>query len=839
MLYAYLLLLFIKRYVALKYPEHEIKLLEAAVCLVMQTVFEFITADFNVNQNSVTQISSMGSSTAVAQPSIQSVNPPRNRLSLKEENSVFSSFLEHPVLMFTGTVTSSTVNTILSKDIVTDYLSTISGQPLGAKIANLYYFTATIRVEIVIQGQPFAAGMTNFVMSPAPKFNSIGSVMDTLAFVPQRFSLVNSFVMPHITVDPSKTQSYTIDLMCPTATNKYSLKNSTVPLGSYELWLMPIIALISGTATTPTYSYSVYMHLVDPKFEGLTLLSTNEFMEEKKEGGTLSSFVSATSRAADQFVGISSFADPFLKTFSAVSSTVGNFLSFLGFSKPPVVENNALIVGRFNDNYTQYDGKSIAMVLAGSQKTSLGISPEVTGGLSEELTINGITKKLGLVNISQMTIAQTEGTEILNLAVSPNCCMTTNGGTAFDVTPLAGAMAPFQNWAGDILVTLYVICSPFHRGTIFATWDPSITTTTMTIQTAIQTLKGLTISFSGNTAVEILIPWKQPTNFLPNLPYANPSVGGGTTGNNGRFRVWVQNPLTANGSTDSISIMVFYSSNNIRGYNPATGILPAGRWVAEALADDKYEEFPFDPAKVQYLSVEFVDTVLKYEFGPPTDMSKHSLRSFGEDHLTVKSLTSKVTAFMSYSTGYDISSPADFAVGFSLPNIPWAWDNGMAMTTPSAQKYYTNFYIHFATAYLGYRGSTRWTHTALTNNGSSLLQSAYWTGHVATGVSILTAIFQPVVTFATPWVDVALGLGWTNGNRVIAPNVDVVCPMTIPFDYVSARVRWSKYSDNFISAVPYAKYTGMPAASIYSVVYNGSGDDGVFIWFLGFPICHA
>lgn len=392
---------------------------------------------------------------------------PRSRIGFSEEKSQFESFLTHPLLIYHINVTSATAATLVTSDLVTLYRTTASATALGAKIKNLSYFTGELAIKVVVQGQPFAAGLVNLAFYPQPDYT-----LDTnfnVKDVPTRFSQVNSFVVPHLSLDPSKDCTYEISLPCVTPTGKFSLVASK-PMGSWQLEIVPVVPLFSGTAVAASMSVCVYMHLQNTQFEGLTLLS-NDFVEEKKEGGTLSVVASQISDISGSLVGLFPPIDPFLSLFSTVTGVAGQVLSFLGFSKPPATENFPVILNRFNDNYSQFDGKSTALVLAGSQKTALGLAPQLAGGLMSDNSLDHIVSLKGLVQM--VPIPPSAGTGAILAAFPVEPTMVRDAGLNYDITPLAGASVPFSYWSGDIIFDFIIVASVFHRLTLLIAWDPN------------------------------------------------------------------------------------------------------------------------------------------------------------------------------------------------------------------------------------------------------------------------------------------------------------------------------------------------------------------------------
>lgn len=726
---------------------------------------------------------------------------------MKSGDEDFKQFLTHPLLIDHAQVTSASVDALITDDIVLLYKTNAAAGALGKKIQNFLYFRATIVIRLVVQGQPFAGGKVVYSAYPNPK-NTLGNGGNSpVTHIPTGFGRVNCQIVPHIVIDPAKNASYEMRLPICTTSGNYSGTGSE--MGSYRLERVIFNALISGTAVAPTMNVCTYMYLEDVDFEGITLLAS-AFTQEKEPGKTASTFAYAVSKGAKVIGDNIPVFGPAINLFSKVSGTVGDVLSFLGFSKPPNVENIAVPLNRFGDNYSQFDGKSTALVLAGSAKTSVGFSPLYGAGDSHEMLFEWIMKQKGLVQ--QNTISQAVAAEanIYTLYLNPAVRFSESGGNKC-YTPMGGCVLPFTYWVGDFIVEIEVIASIFHRASLLLAWDPS-NGGAPSMQAALQTLKNVTIPVSGNTSVKVKIPYKQNMSYQFVSPGVATASAPGAV--NGTIYLYLINPVTANGSTDGIYVNTYYSTDNMKMFAPSTNNI---KGLTEST-----------------IVLTAAPMVTEVEFGTKTDLSLAHYRAFGEEYHSIKQLTSKLTLA---ATVVAAVAAADTNLEWSVlwPNYPWVKTNNNALAAGGTA--FQNFASYFATAFLGYRGGMRMTFHAAQGSKIDMLRHHYFQLHQVGTQMVTSPVMTPYgadTTIPSVPTDAGQSYAWGVGNREVCPTIDGVFPAQHPYDFVVPRFQMTGWYDSIEQTV----LTKQPTASdsLELSIYTGSADDASYNFFLGFAI---
>jgi len=717
--------------------------------------------------------------------------------------SDYTDFTTHPLLIDHRTWTSTSFTDDVTTDLIAFYLATAAGKPMGEKLSHFSYLHAKIRIKIVTQGQPFAFGQ--IVAAFTPRVDTQITVASRSAV--RALNITNAKVVPHIIIDPSKTETYEIDLPICTPTGYWSLKGTN--FGSYDMTLWAYNALGSGTATPAVTGISTYMSLIDPIFEGMTLLS-NAFVEEKKSEGTISGFIKRGSKAVNLLsVPFPEFA-PEIALFSTVSGYVGDFLALLGFSKPPIAENQLFPLTRVVDNLSQFDGKSTAIVLAGSQATSVGLSADFGGGKMEELSIAHLCAIPGLFSQTSVTPAVASGSLLQRLSVDPMRVMSFSGGSLLNITPLAGTAWPFTHWTGDLTLRLEIVASVFHRATLLLAWDPIDSfPTARTMEDAVMTLQNVTINVSGNTCVDVTIPWKQQQ------PWADLRAPSTTTNtqarfSNGEILLFVVNPVTSNGSTDGIGLNWYWYSKNIKFAVPDNNRIMSAETSMVLLS----EEFcPITPIS----------------FGPTTSLEHSTLKAFGEDYVSIKQVTTKLTP--SWNATFAVTAtPADLDVGFHMPNFP-QYNTNLKGSSGDTAGLSMNLFTWYATAFLGYRGSIRYSFTVqevTSDKDRTVLKDFYSMMHRKIDLAVInqTRSNSSLVTAENSYA-------FTQGNRQISPRMDGVAPMLIPYDYFPLQ-NYYTHASNFVDVTLPVRAAVSGSQSVNMRCCTASGDDGNFVWFMGY-----
>jgi len=706
----------------------------------------------------------------------------------------FEDYLTHPLLFDQFIWDPTAISVVLSTDIFSDYLTLLAG--VSTKYKQFSYATGKLCFRIVVQGQSFSYGQIVYACDPRP----LTPNMTTSAFA--SVQKPRSKIVPHITIDPSKDATYEIELL-PSAPHGVWTVDAAFNVGSYEISQVIWNQIASGSATAPSVVVSMFLYMKEPSFQAMTLLSG-----ELKESGVLSSTLRTMSKVAGMAAPV---FGPTATTISEVLHGASSVFSWFGFSKPNIVDVVVPSLNRTVDNYSQTDSRSSSYKLADSSVNSLGISSGYLPlGTADDQMIGKLCSRPCLID--QYTIPPTAAANsiVTNFYVHPSRCFVldnpsvTNG---FELTTLAHCSCGFNRWTGDISYTFEFVASVFQRATVLIAWDPA-TTTVPTVNTAMYQLPHEVIQISGNTSVEILVPWRQ---IEPTLACTPPN-GYGAASSNGQVWVFLINPVTSNGSTSPIYMNVYAHSDNIRFAVPTLTNVTV--------------------CKPVLTSGELVPSQ-KVSFGNGPDLSDFDLRYFGEAaDRTFKSYASKISpVFVSSSTGTVVVGDV-IASGVLVDPTPLYPSSIIA--SGAAQ---TSFYSWAALGYLGSRGSICYSQLAP-------IVSGYTSTDFRTAAFAPDYVSDPYISFISSYAIGSslfqvypLPSNFHIGYTKVHPNLDVTMPHYIPYLYRIHNGNGSNVTSSLYEAVLFTDVgiATSTTATSQSMVLAGLGDDGQFVFYRGCP----
>lgn len=770
-------------------------------------------AEINVNANTSTEVLHNGANNQIMSDG-DFVMPAHPRAGPSQGEDDFKKYLTHPVLLSHVTWgAAGFADTIITNDLIAFYFAT-APTPLKNKLENLYFVSGVFRLRIVVQGAAQAAGQMAICAYPTPKFDR-NQVFNTA----RPFTKCNRRIVPHCIVDPSKSETYEIDLPVVSPTGYYPVtKNGLQTYGSYILERSVFTSLISGTATTPTVSVCIYGSFVDPTFSGLRQAVGLGPQDEVTPSGTLSSVLRGASHIGRAIGSIMPSMEPTATVFSAIAGGFGDVLQRYGYSKPQAIVNQHMILNRTGDNYSQVDGISTALVMGRSQAQTVSINPEWIAGQTDDMNLDKIVAIPGYFNRFTISPTQLHSVALYGGYVDPCNHETVVG--AINPTPLSGVAMTHSYWKGDITFTFEFIASVFHRCTVLIAWDPSATSaypglpTAPPLATALTALQNTSVYVCGNTTVDVTFPYQQPlvasSVVTSAIAVADPSF----KCTNGAVFVYVLNPLISNGSTDPITCNLFIRSDNISFALPTTQGVP-----------ERTNAYSATPPSGMLLEAEalgpLTDTgeVKQISFGKKTDLSTWGFEAFGDVSKSVKDLVSRMREEL------DIPQNSTNANTLALPTGP-----RLPYETENENRTFLNWYLP---AFLGSRGSYRISVGFNGPNAVDLNHTIYAT------VVVNTNREAPSWFDDIPPIDERIGeYAFTTWNPRISPTLDVIVPMITPLDFYPSR-NYGNFGDLLNRAAPvllihdlFATDPDRPRPFIFRV---GAGDDWTVGWFLGFP----
>lgn len=716
-------------------------------------------------------------------------------------NYHFGPYLDHPIVYHptqwtTASATGAEIHYI--DDLYTFYRAQAVGLPLGEKLSRFTYQKGTMRLDVVVQGSAMAMGRLLIAFDPKPKQSLQSDVSET-----DFMYLTRAQIVPHIVIDPSQTKTYSMKLPCPTVSGIW---NSN--LGSYRLSCQVLAPLGSGTAVTPIVTICYYLHMEQSDMGPMSYAATSAV--ESRTGGVLST---AFHKAGNIAKSVSVVPIPVISEgatlFSGAATAIGDFLSWFGFGKPVLIDRTIVSSTGFN-NTPYFDSQTQTAMLSSRINNSVSFDPELVPLMNmEDMEVASICARPGFIHQMVATTAMSAGTEIHLMPVHP--AYTTqygNGGSAqlVEPTPLMFAAMFYSFWSGEITYKFDIVASVFHRCTLAFVYDPSDTFPTGTFEQLFQSNKHWVVTVSGNTELEITIPWCKMSPFRRVGSLLTPATG--TTTNNGWIKVFLINPVTTNGSTSPVIINTYVSSKNI-------------------------EFGQIDPT----LSVTYVTT-------------SAYVRTMGEEPAhTFKEIAARDTRLCEIK----IASTANIARGDRvlvewpcLPSLgvgrevfkPADGTNGVYTVSQVSNPNDTCLADIVAMAYVGYRGSVRFTVPVV---GFSMYENLFvtdWGNYFQLAVQKFAS--EPTILNSAAMAIL---------NPLINGNLSFTLPFYNPRGYFCTPRSYKNtdavnpYGDWDHGARVYVPYeftlpdtNGATSSASFSIL-KAAGDDMTFVGFRGMPNC--
>ena len=784
-------------------------------------------ADFNRNDETTmsNEVSQDVTNTIEVAEMDQRIETGGYKISYKEPG-IFDATPTHLVRIIDIYADDYTEPTLVSGDVFEDILD--NSTFINNRLSNFAYFSAKLRITVVVNGSPTVAGRFLLAFQPWVRYPNARIAMgngDNDITIPQ------AYTMPHIEIDPSVSKTYTLDLPTPTVTGTFNKDQAIEGLRrqeSYRAWWVPIVPPIGGTATTPDVSNTIYFSFasIEPGAihnSGVADMELNDKREEE-ESPKLSSMLTTASNMADK---ASSFPviGTYASTFSSIAKNAAGALNMFGYSKPTDEKLDPFVQIRDIANMSHVDSGFEGFTLSSNAKNSVAIGDVMGFGKEDDMSIPSLCKKKTYVGKFSIASTASPQTYLTGYRVTPALCPATITGsqTELDLTPMAHMTSMFQYWHGTIDFEFEIVCTAYHRCTLLFAWSPYFSTTP-TFDEALNVLNNTNVTVSGNTIVNMSIPWRRPFPWLPTCGPTKPYGSQSIEESNGTIWIYVVNPVTSNGSTDAIEVIVKTKSDDL------ALALPTLRYYNAIDPNDNalvtYKGITPDPPAAAKVREEAPVHNSVVEENNPNPMFGDS---FGENAaLSTKALSQK----LSYVTTLSFNSKG----AITVPNSPlWPSDIGIPIWTRTDPAQYWTFQSVCAIGYLGCRGST---------NVGLLSQKATQTGAPANAQRVWASIGGPRAS-ANGALSLTLGIerAWKYGTNaftqqemgVNANNLFFTVPHNLqyPMRILNRQTQFNnsdQYGDYYVVGFDSKGLNQEDPGSV--ALCTAAGDDFSFIWYI-------
>lgn len=565
-------------------------------------------AELNVNKNEMAQNETIAPNTElVTDEIVMDSHKPGD--SLYKGTEEWHDITKNPVTITTGKwkVTDPRGSLFSGTDLLNLYL--LSSTVMRQRFSTFRFVKGKMKLTLITQGNPAAYG--RMVLFAWPTNVEAGS--NILNYE----TLNNSRILPHVIIDPSKSDTYELELPLISDTGMVDLLRLKPKTWSFRLYVYN--SLDSGTSAVPEVSYTLRASFSDISFHGKITPAVQTY-SLATESMKISDYLRSAARALKNPVaGV--VLGPYATQFSGLTDTAASVLKSIGYSRPPVIQAEEVVL-RTGDRLTTVDGPSFTKVLGRNQLVYSSVSPELMGGSLKEQTLTHLLSKPVHVKFHEIAQTLSSGAYVDGLVVDPRT------GSNYTGNPSVASFMSrtHHSWTGEITYTFEFVASVFHRAVILITYSPS--GESPSYDASVTNLEHIVVNVSGNTSVKWTIPWRQ----------AAPAARLPTT--NGRINIWVVNPVTANGGTGPIKMDILADYSKLTFFNP----------------DVKYD-FP------EYASTPYSLWIPSQEFRLNGDENPQAVTIVGGDATrTVKDLTARAAL--------SISVPADGVT--SIKSGPWS-----------------------------------------------------------------------------------------------------------------------------------------------------------------------
>jgi len=700
-------------------------------------------------------------------------------------------------------------------------------------------FKGDLVLRFVINGMPFNYGLDLAAYFPLYPFNDGDT--NSLTHVQQMFT------RHHVLLDPSSVNAQ--DLRLPFILQQPFLGIAGQDANGFKdmgyLVVRSLSTLQSTSLATPTaLTVSIYAWLEASEFGGPTpvqytpsgprtrsklwqSVETVAASSDETGRGPISSIASSVATAAGALQGVPIIGE-FATAATVVAKAASNFFSFLGFSRPPVVDPPIYVRPMFNG--------SLANVIAADTTQSLTLDPRqamsvsgATFGFSaaDEMCYQYIASRWGLINSTTWTQATTAGTVLYTLPVDP--CVSYGFATTgpWIPTPLAYLTAAHEQWTGTIEVRIKVVCNKYHSGRLLFRYTPYVSGTPTIAAYTTATADACVLDLANENEIILEIPWSQDVMALPTrlgFTYPNATYYSNQVAN-GYLEVIALSALQAPLATASVDLQFF-----VRGGRDFQALIP----TCVGAVNGYTPSGPTDLGR----SVVAPPRVCKLTLGVKRDFNPTSV-IIGETAPSVRALIKRYT-ISTFVSPFNATTPVTGTTYATSTYLDMRPPDPLRVVT--GVKHFANYLEYFSKCYLGARGSMRYKVFSM-SAGTTSHTDILFTAARSFGVADLTGVVA-VTSAAT--LEATMPTDSGSGLAMVLPTQGAL-EFTMPdFGQYLFRPAWWNLSGssppwftNFMGSAIIRWYLRIGTYATDAPFLNvavAAGEDYSLFWFQGCPV---
>lgn len=453
----------------------------------------------------------------------------------------------------------------------------LSSTEIKKKLDNFAFFRGDMHIKVVVNASPFYYGA--MLINYTPIYTAVMAIdnNNVTALVPQSQK-------PHVWIDLRTNMGGEMILPFVWNTNYVQLTSASAVASLGRMRNITYMGLKSANGATVTgVTVKVYAWMENVELSGntvtLALQAKKQIVkDEYAQDGVISKPATSLAHWASYLLNVP-IIGPYAKATQIGASAVASVAGLFGWSKVPVIEDVKPVKPLFFHDLASAHLSGPTSKVTLDPKSELSVDPRIVYGSdgADELSISNLVQKDSFLFSTTWNTNDPPDTLMAAVAVSPylmNKGNPTNSVYVLGYTPMAYIGSMFDSWRGDVIFTIKVICSQYHRGRLRVHWDPVPATSTTTDITN-RTLTKI-IDIGECTEIEFRVPYAQYAMWsqMRSAPaeqwsITSPSGLFDNTFDNGMLTVRVLNNLSAPIDTASVGVFMFVrGAENLEFANP-------------------------------------------------------------------------------------------------------------------------------------------------------------------------------------------------------------------------------------------------------------------------------
>lgn len=506
----------------------------------------------------------------------QNVRIPDTFNSKVSRSAGFSNFLERPVLIKTITWPEGTRIIADAASRVNPWYEFFNHPAIKKKIDNFYLVRCKLHLKIMINASQFYYGLAMAAYRPLLYSDAGGGQLGD-----GPGPIVGYSQRPCVYLSPGENKGGEITLPFIYHKTWLDITSASDLTSMGELQVLSITDLlnansVSGTGSTiRIMAWATDLEVHTPTV-ALAVQANDQTADEYKKDGIISKPASAVAEFMGG-MGEWPIIGEFCTASSIVAKGVASVASWFGFTNVPVIDDVAPYKSLPFHAFASAEISEPIDKLTFDPKNEVTIDNRVTGySADDELCITDFVGREAIIGDFNWPTTGVLDQMLFCSRVVPWMAVQEGGYNALRmmVTPMALASTLFKYWRGDIVYRFRIIKSPYHKGRIKVTWDPTgdiqaVTDTNTTNLTKI-------IDIAEEDDFEVRIPYSQPTDYLSTKRFNNIVNFGALScparvpgEDNGLLTVRIFTELTTANAIAPVKLVVsVYGADNFELQNP-------------------------------------------------------------------------------------------------------------------------------------------------------------------------------------------------------------------------------------------------------------------------------